>query len=187
MDTKELIVQSAKQLFATEGYHATSMSKIANACNKNKATLYHYYKSKEILYNEILAIYLHDLQANIGRRTLPLPDAMEQIKAYIAVLIEQDSEILGIINRQILDGYDYLSQENLSSLQKIQKSFDAIFKLGISSGEFQMMSPKTIYHIIFGACSHYVITNRFLKDEQKKEEKFFLEELFEMVSTFIKA
>jgi hypothetical protein len=102
-------------------------------------------------------------------------------------LVEQDYEILSIINRQILDGYDYLSQENLFALQKIQKSFDAIFKLGITSGEFQMMSPKTIYHVIFGACSHYVITHAFSKDEQKKEDTFFLEELFEIISSFIKA
>ncbi len=186
MDTKELIVENAKRLFALEGYHATSMSIIAKACKKNKATLYHYYESKEVLYNEILSLHLRDLQANIGRRTLLLPDAVDQIKAYITVLVEQESEILAIINRQIIDGFDYLSAENLESLQKIQKSFDAIFKLGIASGVFHMMSPKTVYHIVFGACSHYVLSHDFLKDRQKREDHLFIEELYGIILNTIK-
>ena len=178
MQTKEIIFDNAKKLFAQEGYHATSMSTIAKACGKNKATIYHYYKSKEELYNEILSLYLHDLQANIGRNTLPLPEARDQIKAYIAVLIEQDRDILRIINRQFIDGYDYLNSENLDAFANIQKSFDAIFKLGIVNGEFQMMSPKTIYHIVFGACSHYVLEQITKKNEHNMDDQRFIDELF---------
>jgi TetR/AcrR family transcriptional regulator len=187
MNMKETIFNEAKSLFAHEGYHVTSMSKIAKACGKNKATLYHYYKSKDELYNEILALYLRDFQANIGRSTLPLPEAMDQIHAYINVLIEQDPDILRIINRQLIDGYDYLTQDNLDKLQKIQKSFDAIFVLGIGNREFQMMSPKSIYHIIFGACSHYVLEHSLEENSNKRDDKYFIDELFSFVSLSIRA
>jgi len=178
MQTKEIIFNNAKRLFGQEGYHATSMSTIAKACGKNKATIYHYYKSKDELYNEILSLYLHDLQANIGRHTLPLPEARDQIKAYITVLIEQDRDILRIINRQFIDGYEHLNSDNLDAFANIQKSFDAIFKLGIVNGEFQMMSPKTIYHIVFGACSHYVLGQISKENEKIMDDQRFIDELF---------
>jgi len=187
MQTKELIFENAKKLFAQDGYQATSMSIIAKACNKNKATLYHYYKSKEVLYNDILALFLHDLQANIGRKTLPLPEAQDQIKAYITVLIEQDRDILTIINRQILDGNEHLSDSNLDSFHNIQKSFDAIFKLGIVNGEFEMMSPKTIYHIVFGACSHYVLGDKTQQKNSEIDDKRFIDELFSIIIRSIKS
>lgn len=187
LDTKTEIFTNAKNLFASKGYHATSMSMIAKACDKNKATLYHYYKSKEILYNEILAQFLLALQANIGRRTLPLPEARDQIRAYIAVLVEQDSDILRMINRQVLDGYDGVSSANMTALKNIQKSFYAIFKLGIGNGEFQMMSPETIYHMIFGACSHYVIDKSLADNGEDKSDKRFIDELFSIIILSIQA
>jgi len=187
MQTKELIFKNAQALFSQEGYQATSMSIIAKACGKNKATLYHYYKSKDELYNEILALYLHNLQANIGRSTLPLPEACDQIKAYITVLVEQDKDILRIINRQLLDGHNHLNEANRDSFSTIEKSFDAIFKLGIMNEEFKMMSPKTIYHVVFGACSHYLLEEKCQDDKSSMDNKRFIDELFSIVFLSIKA
>ncbi len=51
---KTLILDTALKLFATEGYHTTSISKIATKAKISKGLLYNYFKSKDDLIIEIV-------------------------------------------------------------------------------------------------------------------------------------
>lgn len=53
-EKKQLIFEAALDLFALEGYHSTSITKIAKHANISKGLLYNYYESKEALLLEIL-------------------------------------------------------------------------------------------------------------------------------------
>lgn len=48
------IKKIALELFATEGYHSTSISRIAKAANISKGLLYNYFESKEELIKDII-------------------------------------------------------------------------------------------------------------------------------------
>ncbi len=48
------ILAAAVRLFATRGYHETSMREIAGGCGLTKASIYHYFKSKDELLLVIL-------------------------------------------------------------------------------------------------------------------------------------
>lgn len=50
----KLIMDTALDLFANEGYYPTSISKIAKQANISKGLLYNYFESKEILLIQIL-------------------------------------------------------------------------------------------------------------------------------------
>ena len=51
---KELILESALELFAENGFHATSISQIAKKAGISKGLIYNYFESK----NEILNLSL---------------------------------------------------------------------------------------------------------------------------------
>lgn len=51
--TREQIVAAAKQLFTLNGYKATSILDICGAAGITKGALFHYFKSKEVLFTEI--------------------------------------------------------------------------------------------------------------------------------------
>jgi len=53
-DKKELILKVALELFATQGYHATSINNIAQKALISKGLLYNYFKSKAQLITEIV-------------------------------------------------------------------------------------------------------------------------------------
>jgi AcrR family transcriptional regulator len=53
-EKKKLIIEVALNLFANDGYHATSISKIAKAAAISKGLLYNYFESKEALLKEII-------------------------------------------------------------------------------------------------------------------------------------
>ena len=48
-DQRQAIIARAGELFARQGYHATSMNQVAEACGLSKATLYHYFRDKDAL------------------------------------------------------------------------------------------------------------------------------------------
>ena len=53
-EKKDLILRTALIVFAQEGYHASSVNKIADKANISKGLLYTYFESKEDLLNNIV-------------------------------------------------------------------------------------------------------------------------------------
>ena len=49
VDKKQLIIKEAVNLFATKGYHTTSVQEIAERCHIAKGSFYNYFKSKDEL------------------------------------------------------------------------------------------------------------------------------------------
>ncbi|MGA0555812.1 TetR/AcrR family transcriptional regulator [Larkinella sp. VNQ87] len=52
--TREEILQKALQVFKRQGYHRTTMDDLARACGLLKGSFYHYFRSKEVLMQEVL-------------------------------------------------------------------------------------------------------------------------------------
>ncbi|HEX6017196.1 MAG TPA: TetR/AcrR family transcriptional regulator [Burkholderiaceae bacterium] len=72
-DQREAIVARAAELFARQGYHATSMNQLAEASGLSKATLYHYYRDKRTLLVSIAEGHvqrLHALVVEVGAERL---------------------------------------------------------------------------------------------------------------------
>jgi AcrR family transcriptional regulator len=64
------LLSHARRLFAGCGVKETSMSQVAKACKITKATLYHYFKSKETILKEILACRSAEIE-NVNQGSLP--------------------------------------------------------------------------------------------------------------------
>ena len=54
IDKREAIINTTIKLMSTQGYHATSMAQIIKEASVGAGTLYNYFKSKDILINEIV-------------------------------------------------------------------------------------------------------------------------------------
>lgn len=84
---KRLIKQTALEVFAEEGYHAASISKIAQKANMAKGLLYNYFESKEELLKEIIQEVIREI---IATYNLPKKEVMtdEDLLRFIDVNIE---------------------------------------------------------------------------------------------------
>ncbi|WP_457423365.1 TetR/AcrR family transcriptional regulator [Roseateles sp. P5_E7] len=77
------ILAAAAALFADQGFSATSMNQVAEACGVAKPTLYHYFEDKQALLAQICDSHVHALLALVNEvkaQQLP-PD--EQLRALI--------------------------------------------------------------------------------------------------------
>ena len=65
---KGRLLSCALRLFGDNGYTETSMEQIARSCGMRKASLYHYFKSKEGLLRELIRLHFTRIHARIVNR-----------------------------------------------------------------------------------------------------------------------
>ncbi|TFZ07670.1 TetR/AcrR family transcriptional regulator [Ramlibacter humi] len=87
-DQRGAILAGAARLFAMQGYSATSMNQVAQACGLSKATLYHYYRDKYALLFSIADTHVERLQ-RIAVEAAEGPAGEARLRTLIARLVEE--------------------------------------------------------------------------------------------------
>ena len=77
------ITNAAAALFATKGYETTTLSEVAEAVGVTKAGLYHYFPSKEDLFNAIALDVLSDLLTAARERVAGATTPEARLKAFM--------------------------------------------------------------------------------------------------------
>lgn len=75
------LLHCARDLFATQGYHQTSMNDIAKVAGVTKPVLYQHFASKRELYRELLDDVGQALQDTIAKATADAAGPREQVEA----------------------------------------------------------------------------------------------------------
>lgn len=82
----DLILKKALELFATSGYHATSVREICEAAGITKPTLYHFYGSKEGVYRALvdgaLQEFRHTVLTEMEKPGSPVDHLKRMAKVY---------------------------------------------------------------------------------------------------------
>lgn len=80
--SKQEIVLKAQGLFQQYGMKKTTMDEIAFACGKAKSTLYHYFKSKEEVFDEVLAMEVMNLRKAVKVKVEEAGTVKDKMKVY---------------------------------------------------------------------------------------------------------
>jgi TetR/AcrR family transcriptional repressor of tetCD len=85
-ETQSALLKSAGVLFAEQGYTRTSIDNIAAKANVTKGAFYHYFKSKEDIFEQCYANQVERISALIGAKKdtdNALHDALVRCKAFL--------------------------------------------------------------------------------------------------------
>ena len=118
-DAREMILTSAQGIFARFGFKKTTMDEIAHAAHKAKSSIYHYFESKEEIFEEIVKKECRLLQEEITK-AIKLEDAPQnKIRAYF---ITRMHTIYKVVNFYSAIKDEYLEQ--YSSIEKLRAEHD---------------------------------------------------------------
>lgn len=95
-EKKQLIMDAALILFANEGFHSTSISKIADKANISKGLMYNYFKSKTDLLKSLIYKLSHELIDMLNPdhdEEISLLEANEFIDKYFNMLKQNNEEL----------------------------------------------------------------------------------------------
>ena len=82
-----LILETAAELFASQGFNATSISMLANACGASKAWIYHYYGSKESILHALVREYAEMLHEILPEEAGLDASPEKRFRAYLSTLM----------------------------------------------------------------------------------------------------
>jgi AcrR family transcriptional regulator len=131
------LLDAAAYLFATRGYHATSMRELAKHLKIKAGSLYYHIDSKEQLLNEICAIGMKELILNVDQAidsNDALPGRVRAIVAGHARVIDSFGDYL----RCYENDYAHLSADTQEEMRleliRFHRKIDEIFQEAASKG-----------------------------------------------------
>lgn len=154
---QEQILQAAKRLFQAHGLHKVTMDDVAKAIGKGRSSLYYYYKSKDEIFDAVIAIDIREMIAAITQAVGKAHTVEQKINAFFVaklnVLREKrafynmldagmDADTLSNFNKTKILHHDLIMKQEGSLLGQILKQ-------GIESGELRHMDAKETEALIF--------------------------------------
>jgi len=151
-DPQEEILQAAAELFASEGYTATSTRAIAQAVGLRQASLFHYYPRKEAILAELLDRTL--------RPTLDMSRRLERAdlgpEATLWVLAERDVANL-CVGPHNLGALQLLPEARGDQFawfwrrrQRLSSAYRRAIRAGVEAGLFPAGTGSTAPDLVFG-------------------------------------
>lgn len=171
-DMKNKIKAIAIHLIYQKGYHACSISNIAERVGIQKSSIYYHYLNKEELLYGILKDTMEDLNESLERSLRNVEGTEERLLAMIRnhLNFHMDRQKDVIISDSELRG---LTADNLRSVIRLRGEYDRkmrdIIKQGIDEGIFINKDPRVVANAIITMCTQTSIWFNPLGDLSKAE------------------
>ena len=133
-DQRDAILSRAAELFANQGYTATSMNDIAAACGVSKAGLYHYYRDKRELLFEITRGHVARLEQFVVEVCAETAndDADTRLRALILRFVREYADAQNE-HRVLTEDVRFLEEAERAQVQEPQRRVVAAFADAIAA------------------------------------------------------
>jgi len=169
-EKKQLILDAALKLFVENGFHGTSTAEIAKTAGVATGTLFHYFKSKEILIN---CLYLHTKESML----MEVSGSYDDKKSFKKNIKELWLKFIDFgINNSYMFQFILIfhSSPYITSLTKeqIENRFDElveVYRWGIKKHEIKPVYNEMLLDYFWG--NIYSTVTHFQKYPEKLDQK----------------
>jgi AcrR family transcriptional regulator len=138
-DIRDIIIDVARGLFAKFGFKKTTMDEIAQAVHKGKSSLYHYFKSKEEVFQAVVEKESVLLKEEIRKALETVEAPMDQIRTYVLTrlnALKRLTNFYSAIMDEYFEHYDFIEKMRARHYDEEIETFKAILKKGVDEGIF---------------------------------------------------
>jgi len=121
-NTRERIINSAKKLFAEQGYQKTTIVDISRQANLSEAALYEYFQGKEDLLLTIPDLWVSELLKDIDEQLFGIKGAANKLRKYLwwyLRRIEQAPMDAKIVYLFLKTNANFMTTEVYSNVRKL--------------------------------------------------------------------
>ncbi len=186
-DTKTRIIDSAKKLFAEQGYLKTTVVDISKQAGLSEAALYEYFQGKEDLLLTIPDLWVSDLLTDVQEQLFGIKGAMNKLRKYLwwnMRRIEQAPLDAKIVYLFLKTNANFMNTPVYANVRKLYAHLVDIFEEGKKTGEMKPDLNSYAARDIFVGTMDHMVTRWLLKDMSYSLFEN-LEQIFDlMVSAF---
>jgi TetR/AcrR family fatty acid metabolism transcriptional regulator len=188
-NTRERIINSAKKLFAEQGYQKTTVVDISRQAGLSEAALYDHFQGKEDLLLMIPDLWVSELLQDLDDQLFGIKGAVNKLRKYIwwyMRRVEQSPLDAKIVYLYLKTNANFLNTEVYSNVKTLYSYLVEIFEEGRKTGEMKTdLNPRLARDIFVGTMDH-IITRWLLKDRSYGLSDN-LEAIFELMVDAFKA
>lgn len=165
--TRGRIIESAKRLFAEQGYQKTTIVDISKQAGLSEAALYEYFHGKEDLLLTIPQLWVSELIEGLEEQLFGIKGAINKLRKYLWWYLRRvekaplDAKIVYLF---LKTNANFMKTEVYSNVKTLYSYLIDIFEEGRSTGELKPdLSPYLARDIFIGTMDH-IVTRWLLKD-----------------------
>jgi AcrR family transcriptional regulator len=142
-DTRTVILSAARALFASQGYAATSMRQVARQTGIAKATIYHHFKDKRSLMDQLVAEAMTSMRASLdalARETEPVRRLSLAAESALGFL-SRHADVIQVARREVSGFRGRLSTDAGGHLRGYEELIRESIAAGARQGLFRAVDP----------------------------------------------
>lgn len=156
---KAEMIDAALQILSSSGYQGMRFEDVAERSDIAKATLYHYFPSKDALVSAALEKLTSDVLAHLGAALDGAADrsAAERLRA----LVDEQLRVLTALYPEVGKLFSFPAlwpAEHTETIKTMRRRHDRLFRevvdAGIAAGEFDCPDPPVALHCLHGILNH---------------------------------
>ena len=152
--TQKQIIIAAGETFHRFGYKKTTMDDIALSAGKGKSSLYYYFKNKEEVFEAVVDMeaqhIINDIHEALAETELPLDKLRKYIRIRMQRFVARGNLYLAL-NDNFLATFSFIEKIRIKHQDWEMEVITEILKEGITRGDFKIVDPQFMGHIILTA------------------------------------
>jgi TetR/AcrR family transcriptional regulator, fatty acid metabolism regulator protein len=152
IDKRRQILDAAVRVFAHQGFHSTRVSDIADEAGVAYGLVYHYFKSKDEVLNELFSERWSLLLAAIEETDREGPSPREKLAAVAAFIVDSyrhDPELMKVIIVEVTRAANSFGRTHLPEIRSAYESIAKIVADGQEVGAFRRDIDPTFASMSF--------------------------------------
>jgi AcrR family transcriptional regulator len=164
--TKSRILEAAKREFAKNGLGGARVDVIAEKARANKRMIYHYFDSKEGLFQTVLEnayVDIRTAEQKLNLDHLAPKEALERLVRFTWDYYLKNPEFITLVNSENLHRAKHLKKSEILKVysRRFVAMVKAILDRGVAAGVFRDGVDPVQLNITIAAIGYYYLTNRF--------------------------
>jgi len=164
--TQARILAAAKKEFAKSGLGGARVDVIAERAKANKRMIYHYFNSKEDLFQRVLEdayVDIRTAEQKLELDQLPPREALEKLVRFTWDYYLANPEFINLVNSANLHKAKHLKKSEVVERvsRRLVDMVGALLERGEKSGDFRPGVDPVQLNITIAAIGYYYLTNRY--------------------------
>lgn len=155
-----MIIDAALEVFREKGYANARMADIARRAGVSYGLVYHYFGSKEVLFDLIVESWWNDLYAIMEKEIAsdePFPEKLVNVIRFFLDTYGQKPNLMSIFVSEVCRSSVYHTEEGLSKFLKFFSLCEEIMAQGQNSGFLiSEIPPHHLTYIFYGSIETFI-------------------------------
>jgi AcrR family transcriptional regulator len=170
------LVVVARELFARQGYAATSLDMVATAAGVTKGGLYHHFASKQVLFREVYEREQHTIMDAIAAAYTRERDAWSGfragVKASLTISCRPDVQRITLVDAPGAIGWEAMREiENRSTMRMLERGLSQL----MNEGWIEARPVGSLASFLFGGMCEMAMSIAHSSHQRKDKAAAFAE------------